>query len=38
VGVQHVIFSVANVWDIRKLENLGREVIPTVHDLEPATL
>jgi F420-dependent oxidoreductase-like protein len=38
VGVQHVIFSVANVWDIRNLESLGREVIPTVHDLEPATL
>jgi alkanesulfonate monooxygenase len=38
VGVQHVIFSVANVWDIRNLETLGREVIPTVHDLEPATL
>ena len=38
VGVQHVIFSVANVCDIRNIETLGREVIPSVHDLEPATL
>ena len=38
VGVQHVIFSVGNVWEIRNIETLGREVIPPVHDLEPATI
>jgi F420-dependent oxidoreductase-like protein len=38
VGVQHVIFSLGNVWDIGNLETLGREVLPAVHDLEPADI
>jgi alkanesulfonate monooxygenase len=38
VGVQHVIFSLGDVWDVRNIETLGREVLPTVHDLEPAEI
>jgi F420-dependent oxidoreductase-like protein len=38
VGVQHVIFNMANVWDPRNMETLGREVIPAVHDLEPRAI
>jgi alkanesulfonate monooxygenase SsuD/methylene tetrahydromethanopterin reductase-like flavin-dependent oxidoreductase (luciferase family) len=38
VGVQHAIFNLANVWDVRNIETLGRDVIPSVHDLEPATI
>jgi F420-dependent oxidoreductase-like protein len=38
VGVQHVIFSLANVWDVRHIETLSREVIPSVHDIVPATI
>ncbi len=32
-GAQHVIFSVADVWDPRAIEVLGRDVIPAVHAL-----
>jgi alkanesulfonate monooxygenase SsuD/methylene tetrahydromethanopterin reductase-like flavin-dependent oxidoreductase (luciferase family) len=32
-GVQHVIFSVRDVWQTEKLELLGSEVIPAVRDL-----
>ena len=32
-GAQHVIFSVADVWDPRAIEILGRDVIPAVHAL-----
>jgi F420-dependent oxidoreductase-like protein len=38
VGVQHVIFGLANVWDVRNLEILGREVVPAIHDLEPKAI
>jgi F420-dependent oxidoreductase-like protein len=38
VGVQHVIFNLANAWDVRNIETLSREVIPSVHDLAPATI
>ena len=38
VGVQHIIFGVADVWDVRKLEVLGREVIPTIHELKPSAI
>jgi F420-dependent oxidoreductase-like protein len=31
VGVQHVIFNLANVDDVRNLERLGRDVLPQVH-------
>jgi alkanesulfonate monooxygenase len=32
-GAQHVIFSIPDVNDIRKLETIGREVIPQLRDL-----
>ncbi len=38
VGVQHVIFNMANVWDERNLEILAREVVPAVHAIEPAAI
>jgi F420-dependent oxidoreductase-like protein len=38
VGVQHVIFSVADVWDPRNLERIGREVVSQVHALEPRAI
>jgi alkanesulfonate monooxygenase SsuD/methylene tetrahydromethanopterin reductase-like flavin-dependent oxidoreductase (luciferase family) len=31
VGVQHVIFNLSNVDDLRNLESLGRDVLPQVH-------
>jgi F420-dependent oxidoreductase-like protein len=38
VGVQHVIFSVANVWDMKHLETIGRDVIPQAHAFEAAAI
>jgi F420-dependent oxidoreductase-like protein len=38
VGVQHVIFNVAGVHDVRNLETLGRDVIPQVHAIEPRAI
>ena len=38
VGVQHVIFSMANPWDLHNIETLGRDVIPQVHAIDPAVL
>jgi F420-dependent oxidoreductase-like protein len=32
VGIQHFIFSVADVYDIKPLETIGREVIPAVRE------
>ena len=32
-GAQHVIFSVADVWDARTIEIVGRDVIPALHAL-----
>jgi F420-dependent oxidoreductase-like protein len=32
-GAQHVIFSVADVWDPRMIETLGRDVLPQLHAL-----
>jgi F420-dependent oxidoreductase-like protein len=32
-GSHHTIFSVQGVWDVAKLELLGREVLPQVRDL-----
>ena len=40
-GSQHTIFSVRNVWDLSKLELIGRDVLPQVRDLgvaQPARL
>ena len=38
VGVQHVIFGLANVWDPKNIETFGREVLPRVHAMEPAAI
>ncbi len=38
VGVQHVIFSLAGVSDLRNLKTLEREVLPKVHAMEPKTI
>jgi F420-dependent oxidoreductase-like protein len=32
-GSQHAIFSIRNVWDLAKLELIGRDVLPHVRDL-----
>jgi F420-dependent oxidoreductase-like protein len=38
-GAQHTIVSVRNVWDVAKLELIGRDVIPYIRDLgEPSPL
>jgi F420-dependent oxidoreductase-like protein len=38
VGVQHVIFNLANVSEIADLERLGRDVLPAVHSMEPEAI
>ena len=38
VGVQHVIFNMANVGDLRNLETFAREVLPAVHGMESAAI
>jgi len=38
VGVEHVIVTVANAWDLRNIEALAREVLPQVHALEPRAI
>lgn len=38
VGVQHVIFNMANVWDLHNFEILGRDVLPQVHAIEPTAI
>jgi F420-dependent oxidoreductase-like protein len=38
VGVQHVIFSLVGVHDIRNLESLGRDVLPRVHAIAPRAI
>jgi F420-dependent oxidoreductase-like protein len=38
VGVQHVIFGLADVWDPRNIETLARDVLPQVHALEPKAI
>jgi len=32
-GSQHTIFSVRNVWDLARLELIGRDVLPQVRGL-----
>jgi F420-dependent oxidoreductase-like protein len=34
-GSMHTIFSVRDVWDVGKLELIGRQVIPQVRDMGP---
>jgi F420-dependent oxidoreductase-like protein len=34
VGVQHVIFNLANAWDPANLETIGREIVPAVHAMK----
>lgn len=38
VGVQHVIFNLAGVYDMRNLESLGRDVLPQVHAIAPRAI
>jgi F420-dependent oxidoreductase-like protein len=38
VGVQHVIFNLSDVHDVRNLETLGRDVLPQVHAIEAAAI
>lgn len=38
VGVQHVIFSMADVWDPKNLEIFGRDVLPQLHALAPKAI
>jgi F420-dependent oxidoreductase-like protein len=38
VGVQHVIFNMADVANVANIERFGREVLPQVHDLVPAAI
>jgi hypothetical protein len=36
--VQHVIFNLSDVHDVRNLETLGRDVLPQVHAIEAAAI
>jgi F420-dependent oxidoreductase-like protein len=36
VGIQHWIVNLPDVWDLRYLERLGRDVVPAVAELEAA--
>ena len=38
VGVQHVIFSLVNVSDLKNLDTLARELVPQVHAIEPKAI
>lgn len=38
VGVQHVICNMSKVWELPRLEALGRDVIPTIHALRPQVI
>jgi alkanesulfonate monooxygenase SsuD/methylene tetrahydromethanopterin reductase-like flavin-dependent oxidoreductase (luciferase family) len=38
VGVQHVIFNLTDVHDVRNLETLGRDVLPQVHAIQPLVI
>jgi F420-dependent oxidoreductase-like protein len=38
VGVQHVIFNLANANDLRNIETIGRDVIPQVRAIEPRAI
>ena len=36
-GSQHTIFSIRNVWDLAKLELIGRDVLPHIRGLGTAS-
>jgi F420-dependent oxidoreductase-like protein len=38
IGVEHVIFSLAGVADLRNLETLGRDVVPAIHAITPKAI
>lgn len=38
VGVQHVIFNLADAWDVRNIETLARDVLPQAHAIEPRAI
>jgi len=38
VGVQHVIFNLADVWDLRHFDTLTRDVVPAVRAIEPTAI
>jgi F420-dependent oxidoreductase-like protein len=38
VGVQHVIFNLADAWDVRNIESMARDVLPQVHAIEPRAI
>jgi alkanesulfonate monooxygenase SsuD/methylene tetrahydromethanopterin reductase-like flavin-dependent oxidoreductase (luciferase family) len=38
VGVQHVIFGLADVSDVSNIETLGRDVLPAVHAITPKAI
>ena len=38
VGVQHVIFGLADVSDVANIEKLGRDVLPAVHAITPKAI
>jgi F420-dependent oxidoreductase-like protein len=38
VGVEHVIFSLVDVADLRNLETLGRDVVPAIHAITPKAI
>ncbi len=38
VGVQHVIFNLAGVSDVRTIETIGRELLPQVRTIEPKAI
>jgi F420-dependent oxidoreductase-like protein len=38
VGVQHVIFGLADVSDVSNIETLGRDVLPAVHAITPRAI
>ena len=35
-GVQHLIVNLPDVWDLRYLEQLGRDVVPAAAELQAA--
>ena len=37
-GAQHVIFNLANAWDLRNIEAIARDVLPQAQAIEPASI
>jgi F420-dependent oxidoreductase-like protein len=38
VGVQHVIVTLADAWDVRNIDALGRAVVPQLHAIGPQAI